>query len=425
MSNNVHEYLKTALDRTVPISDPNYIIGEDENIKEFETWIKSANADNQGLLGSVILGQVGNGKTHFLRFVRKEFNKDNYNAVGIYIPNMFVGGPLVDALNSIYELLFTSPTNRALTEYYDLWIRFYDTKGQTLDKYGNNEIIRYLLNASNKEESELVLDYFSNKQLFPDQLKFLRNKFGAKKRFITNENDFSQAICDALEFIQIVTEKVIILFFDEVDKVYSAETNSSCITMVGRKILSAYRSLFDALNMRKIKGIIAVGATPEAWDILSTQTAFERRFKDRIIKLKVPKSKEDCFKFIIERLKEINYIVSDDDVNILKEIIGKLSEERTKTWADVISNMRSSNQSKQISTVDDPIEIILEILDNSIVPLSWTEILEKSDTLYNIYPKGQPTKILKKLENEGVIKINSTQPKTYESIAKKEDYADA
>lgn len=410
--------LRISLDRTVPISDPLYIIGEDKSLSQFKTWIEDI---KHGITGSVILAQIGNGKTHFLRYTRN-FYRDKYGMVGIYIPDMFVNGPLVNSLNSIYKSFFAGPGNYPLKMYYTLWENFLQNNSDKLDILSSNEIVRYLLNCSNQEEAELVLDYFSNIDLFPDQSKFLRAKFGIKKNFITNENDFSKASADALEFIQVMTGQKVLIFIDEVDKVYSSETNKVCLTKVGLKILSAYRTMFDYLNARNIKGLICIGATPDAWSVLSWQTAFERRFKDHKIMLKVPKSKEDCLEFIKKRLEEIHHECTKSDELILRELINNLSEDEMKTWADVISALKSPHRDEhtKIETFS-PTDEILDILQNSIIPLTWSEIISKSSKLEELYQKSQPTQILKKLEKDGRLKINPTQPLTYESVAGSEE----
>ncbi|CAH1215699.1 hypothetical protein PAECIP111893_04008 [Paenibacillus plantiphilus] len=412
---NVIDILKRALNRTVPITDPNYIIGEDNSIAVFNSWVNNIQSGENGIIGAVVLGQVGNGKTHFLRYMRREYIEKKENYVGIYVPDMFVGGPLVNALNSIYKSLFVGSGNKSLKDYLSDWKEYTKNPEAKMPEEVPNELIRYLLACDNSEEMELVLDYFSNKDLFPDQLKYLRTKFGAKKNFINNENDFSQYIGDALQFIQIVTSKSILLFFDEVDKVYSSETNTVTITRVGTKILSAYRSLFDSLNRRGISGAITVGATPEAWDVLSNQTAFERRFKDRMIVLKVPKTKEDSVHFCIDRLEEINYLLQPGDQALVESLIDQIDENKLKTWADVISNVRSSNGTmRSVKSELDPAKLIVSVLKNTVSPMTWHEILEEDDNLKDIYPKTPPTSLLTKLEKEGRIKINATRPRTYE-----------
>ncbi|URT71209.1 hypothetical protein [Cytobacillus firmus] len=420
MSSEIFDYLKKALDRTVPISDPEYIIGEEDSFTEFNSWVENSITGTSGFLGGVILGQIGNGKTHFLRYIRRHFLS---KMIGIYVPNMFIGGPLVNSLNAIYESLFTGPGNYPLRKFYEEWQKYKEQNEREIqDKYYRNEIFRYLLRCDNEDEANLVLDYFSNVELFPDQLKFLRNKFGAKKNFITNENDFAKFCGDALEFLQVVTGKSLLLLIDEVDKVYSAETKSVLNTSVGLKVLSAYRVLFDHLNSRNLNGLICVGATPEAWDVLSNQKAFERRFVGRNAYLKVPKTKQDCFDFIIKRLQEINYRPNSNDQEIIKNLIDSLDETSLRTWADVISNLRNGkNSSEDLVKEDDPEEIILEILSNSLYPLTWSEILERSDKLRGIYPKSPPVSKLNQLKKDNKIRILSTKPRTYELVS--EDYS--
>ncbi|OOR12635.1 hypothetical protein BW897_11015 [Bacillus cereus] len=427
MEYDVIDNLKIALDRTVPIWDPKYIIGEDNNLAKFDTWVKNSKISH-GIVGSVILGQIGNGKTHFLRYIRNFYcsNKDS-QMVGIYIPNMFIGGPLVNALNGIYQSFFIGANNNSLKEYFDQWESFKENHKEKVEELSKqNEVIRYLLRCSNKEECSLVLDYFSNVDLFPEQLKFLRAKFGAKKNFISNENDFSKAAVDTFEFIQMVTGRNLLILFDEVDKVYSSETRTETLTSVGLKILSAYRVLFDQLNTRGLKGLLSIGATPEAWQVLANQKAFERRFADNIITLKVPKTKKDCYDFAIKRLEEINVLPTKKEIEIIKTLTEGLDEDRTKTWADVISLMKDgNNKGSQLHKDEDPATIILEILSNSLYPLSWSDILEKSSTLKNIYPKSAPTQIFNMLKKDGKIKINPTRPKTYETAFIDEGFFDA
>ncbi|PEJ09103.1 hypothetical protein [Bacillus wiedmannii] len=421
---NIVDMLKRSLDRTVPISDPDYIIGEQKSLETFDSWVSSSLVDGmEGFLGTVILGQIGNGKTHFLRYIRRHYLEDKNNMIGIYIPNMFISGPLVDALNEIYKSFFLAPGNKSLKSYYSEWEKYKEeTDPQSIEGY-DNLICRYLMNCNNREESELVLDYFSGRALFPDQLKFLRTRFGAKKNFISNENDFSQIAGDAFQFLQFITDKPILLLFDEVDKVYSAETNSVTLTRVGARILTSYRILFDHLNSKQLKGLICIGATPEAWDVLSKQTAFERRFMDRKLILKVPKTKEDTFNFAIKRLNEINYLPNKSEKEVLETMIGTLSEDRLKTWADVISLLRSGQEKEfQIAVSEEPESIIVEILENSLQPLTWKEIVAKSQVLKKMYPKGQPTTILNKLVSDKKIKVSSTTPKTYESSSLNEEF---
>lgn len=420
MNNNVIEILRNTLDRIVPISDPKFIIGERNNIDIFEQWIESSNSN--GLLGTVIIGQIGNGKTHFLRYARTYYARKKEAFNGIYVPNMFVSGPFVNVLNEIYKSFFVGAGNYLLKEYYDQWEKFKQSCDiEEIEGY-QNDIFRWLLKCNNREEAELVLDYYSNKELFPDELKFLKTRFGAKKNFITNESDFSRVTGNAMQFMQVVSGRDILLLFDEVDKVYSSETNTVCLSKVGVRTLTAYRGLFDHLSMMGIRGMICIGTTPEAWDVLSRQTAFERRFKDRTIILKVPKTKEDCLEFVVNRLEEINYEVDNNERMKLKEIVSELSEENMRTWADVISALRKPNTEVQKVEDTSPTTIILEILENTISPLSWNEIVSKSKKLQEMYPKSQPTQLLSKLANEHKIKINSTKPRTYEAIWLEEDY---
>lgn len=404
--------LKCVLDRTVPISDPSYIVGEEDAIKKLDRLFISLVHREQGLLGCVILGQIGNGKTHFLRYIRYYY-ESNDSSIGIYIPDMFVSGPLVDSLRGIYKSLFIGPGNSLLSEYYNKWISFKKDKPQEF--YNENNIMKYLSICNNKAEEELVLTYYSNIDLIPDQVKFLRNKFGLKKRLISNENDFYKVIGDALEFIYILTNKNILLLFDEIDKIYSYDTNKLSLSRVQAKILSAYRGLFDALNNRKIKGIIVIGATPEAWDILSTQGAFERRFKDNKIILKVPKSKQDCIKFLEDRFDEINLKMDDNDKIIVEEILETLPETKIRTWAEVISNIKNYNY-KPVEIKDEPVTEIIKVLNDAISPLTWNEIIKESELLQKIYPKSQPTTLIKKIQKENKIRILDTKPKTYEAI---------
>ena len=67
------------------IADPEYIVGEDKNVHCYLSWM---NRCNNLMMGSVVLGQIGNGKTHFLRYMRKKV-EENETAVGIYMPDMF------------------------------------------------------------------------------------------------------------------------------------------------------------------------------------------------------------------------------------------------------------------------------------------------------------------------------------------------
>ncbi|MCK4259988.1 MAG: hypothetical protein KAX49_13495 [Halanaerobiales bacterium] len=414
--------LKISLDRIVPINDPNYIIGEESLLRKFQFWVDSTLLGQQGFLGTVVIGQVGNGKTHFLRYVKKHYNESpDFNVHGIYIPDMFVGGPFVTALNSIYKFIFSGTGNYSLQNYYDSWKKYISQNKDNMETLSKNIIFRYLLNCNNRDEEQLVLSYFSNETLFPDQLKFLRSKFGAKKNFITNDVEFAASICDGLEFIQQITNKSILLLFDEVDKVYSAETNSSCLSRVGVKILTAYRQLFDQLNLRNIRGVICVGTTPEAWKVLSNQTAFERRFRDRKIILKVPKDKSDCVKFIKNRLEEVNYELESSDEETIFNLVSNLNEEKTKTWTDVISQLNYKSEVTKDAIVSEPADIIVQILEDDITAMSWAEIKAKNAVLQKMYPKSAPTPIFTKLENLGKIKILSTSPKTYESVMSEED----
>lgn len=410
--------LNAVLSRTVPITDPSYIVGENNAINKLDKIFKSIEVIERGLAGCVILGQVGNGKTHFLRYTRQHYKKqdEGKSAIGIYIPDMFVSGPLVDSLNGIYKSMFNGPGNRILKEYYDEW----NAKKQNIEEFAvNNNIVRYLLLCKTRDEEELILDYYSGIDLIPDQIKYLRNKFMLKKKLINNENEFFKVIGDALEFIYIVSKKNILLLFDEVDKVYSSDTNKVRLSAVQAKILTAYRGLFDALNNKCIRGVIAIGATPEAWSILSTQAAFERRFKDNTIILKVPKSKDECEEFIRKRFNEINLEMDNTDKSITKRIIDELSDDKRKTWADVISNIKNYSQ-KPISINEDPSTEILNVLNDAISPLTWNEIVQESEILKKLYPKAQPTTILKKLVNDNKIKVLDTKPKMYESMS--EDY---
>ena len=47
------------------IADPEYIVGEDKNVHCYLSWM---NKCNNLMMGSVVLGQIGNGKTHFASF---------------------------------------------------------------------------------------------------------------------------------------------------------------------------------------------------------------------------------------------------------------------------------------------------------------------------------------------------------------------
>ena len=46
-------------------------------------------------------------------------------------------------------------------------------KEEAVKKYTDNQIIRYLSICDNADEEKLALDYFSNKDLFPDQISYL------------------------------------------------------------------------------------------------------------------------------------------------------------------------------------------------------------------------------------------------------------
>ncbi|HCL4558106.1 TPA: hypothetical protein N2E03_003749 [Clostridium botulinum] len=414
---NSIDKLNIVLDRMVPITDPTYIVGEKQAIEKLNSIFNSMESRDRGLIGCVILGQVGNGKTHFLRYVRQYYGK-NRKSVGIYIPDMFVSGPLVDSLNGIYKSLFNGPGNKTLKSYYNEWNNYKKNETECTDK--NNDIIKRLLLCTTEIEEKLILDYYSNIDLIPDQTKYLRSRFGLKKRLIKNENEFYKTTGDALEFINIISKKNILLLFDEIDKLYSSETNKVRLSAVQAKILTAYRGLFDTLNNRNIRGIIAIGATPEAWDILSTQGAFERRFKDNKILLKVPKSREDCEKFIENRFDELNFELTNEDKAVAQRIIAQLAEEKRRTWSEVISNIKNYSR-KSIEVKDDPYNEIMNILNDAIAPLSWNEIVEESNLLKKLYPKSQPTTVLKKLEKENKIKINNTKPRTYEVISGRND----
>lgn len=412
---NSIDKLNIVLDRTVPITDPIYIVGEENAIDKLNKIFDSIEIRERGLIGCVILGQVGNGKTHFLRYIRQHYQKENDNksSIGIYIPDMFVSGPLVDSLNGIYKSMFNGPGNNNLKTYYDEWNENKENIGAINE---NNNIMKYLLLCKTKEEEELILDYYSGIDLIPDQIKYLKNKFMLKKKLINNENDFFKLIGDSLEFIFTITKKNILLLFDEIDKVYSSDTNKVRLSAVQAKILTAYRGLFDSLNNRYIRGIIAIGATPEAWNILSTQAAFERRFKDNTIMLKVPKSKDDCEKFIEKRFNEINLEMDNKDKITTKFIIEELTDDKRKTWADVISNVKNYSN-KPIEVKEDPATEILNVLNDAISPLSWNEIIQESENLKKLYPKSQPTTLLRKLVHENKIKILDTKPRMYESIS--------
>lgn len=406
---NKSEKIKMALDRTVPIDDPEYIVGEADALNKMDMVIKSMQQRNGGILGCVVLGQVGNGKTHFLRYIRKNYKK---SVIGMYIPDMFVSGPLVDALTGIYKSIFNGPGNHSLSCYLNEWKCVKES--EEIQQCTTNKIFKFLQLCTNEVEERLILEYYSGYDMIPDQMKFLRSKFGLKKKIISNEIELYDLAGTALEFIQKVTGKSIVLLFDEVDKIYSADTNKTRMSAVQAKLLTAYRGLFDSLNSRLIKGIVVVGATPEAWSILSTQTAFERRFVDNVIMLKVPKKKEDCIKFIENRYKEINLEFDEEDRKYTTELVSNFEEDRRKTWADVLSNLMKS-EVKSEGEEKDPAQEIMEVLLNAISPLTWNEILQESQFLSEIYPKAQPTALLKKLEKEGKIKVNETKPRTYES----------
>lgn len=416
---NLITKLRISLDRTVPLEDPNYIFGEEASLNGFKEWMKSVDLGN-GFLGAVVLGQIGNGKTHFLRYIR-QYYRTNDSLVGIYVPNMFISGPFVDALNGIYSSFFFGPENYSLKTYADKWLQLDKSKVSLND---NNEIFRYLARCNNKQEVEKVLHYFSNAELFPDDHIFLRSKFGAKKKFIVNENDFAKYTADALEFLQVISQNKILFLFDEVDKVYSADTNSECITRVGLRILSAYRVLFDLLNARNLSGLICIGATPDAWDVLSRQAAFDRRFKHNKIILKVPKTHNDCLLFVNQRLQEIGYTPNETDKEQIKNLVYSIDQEKLKTWADVITALRSDQSEKKVLDSKDPVEQILQVLNNSVAALTWSEIIAKSSVLKQLYPNSQPTPLLTKLEKEGKIKAYPTKPKTYESVVISEEFID-
>ncbi len=389
------------------IADPEYIVGEDKNVHCYLSWM---NRCNNLMMGSVVLGQIGNGKTHFLRYMRKKV-EENETAVGIYMPDMFFNGPLVDALNSLYASLFKSNVNKDLSTYLEDWEQ---SDKSLANRYVDNNIVRYLTHCNNTDEKRLVLDYFSNKDLFPDQVSFMRKKFNAKKRFINNENDFVTAFVAALQFIQCVTGKKILLFIDEIDKVYSDSTNSISLTKVGYKILTSYRTLFDYLNNCKVEGMITVGTTIEAWEVLSHQAAFERRFKDHQVVLKTPKTKEEVMEFIIKRFQENNVNVENADKKDIEKYVSYLTENDMKSWANIISALLKGKNSDSMNKTIEPEEIILDVLSKSLVPLSWEEMLESSDALAAIYPKAQPIKTLQSMNKRGKIIINEGKPNTYE-----------
>lgn len=402
---------KITLNRTVPIEDPSYIVGEDQAEKSVDKLLKSLQF-NSGVLGSVVLGQIGNGKTHFLRYIRNRYSIKENSFEGIYVPDMFVNGPLVDSINGIYKSFFSGPGNKPLTEYYNILEDY--KKNNVLNE--TNKIMYLLKNCINESEEKLILQYFSGKELFPDELKYLKLKFGLKKSLINNELEFYDLTGNVLEFIQTITSKGILLLFDEVDKIYSADTNKVRMSAVQAKLLTVYRGLFDYLNNKKIRGAVIIGATPEAWNILSTQSAFERRFADNRITLTVPKNIESCKDFIKLRYKENNLDYEKEDEIYIAEHINGLSEDKRKTWAELITNLKRK-ETKTTEQKEDPISEILNILNNSLTPLTWKEIRERSEYLGRIYEKGQPTALLKKLEKENKIIINGTTPKTYENCA--------
>lgn len=414
---NSQQKFKIALERTVPIVDPEYIIGEEDSLKRYNEILESLEVGHSGIgiIGTTILGQIGNGKTHFLRFVKKYYESRDYES--FYIPDMFVSGPLVDAVNSIYKSFFNVSTNAGLKKYLEQWHKY---KNENIDKpMPSNFIIERLQLCSNESEEKILLDYFSGKDLIPDQFKHIKNKFGLKKKFINNDNDFVNMICDSLEFVQIISGKKILILLDEVDKVYSAETNKVNLSRVGLKLLTIYRSLFDALNTKRIIGAISIGATPEAWNVLSEQAAFERRFKDNKILLKIPKTVEDCLEFLKKRLYEMNIEINENEEHEFLNIIKKLPDQKRKTWADVISNLKNIIENKNLSVIEqeNPELEILNVLKESFVPLTWKEIRESSDLLRRVYGNSQPTSILTKLQKSKLIKSNATKPKTYEPMS--------
>lgn len=416
---NSNEKFKLALERTVPIEDPDYIIGEEDSINNFNEMLDVFKNGYRGIIGTTILGQIGNGKTHFLRYVKKYYDKNGF--VCLYIPDMFVSGPLVDAINGIYKSFFNGSGNQGLVKYLNEWHRYKESNRD----FSNNFIFERLALCNSESEEKLLLDYFSGKELMPDQNKHLRSKFGLKKKCIGNENDFTSMICSVLEFVQIITGKKVLILLDEVDKVYSAETNKISLSRVGLKILTVYRMLFDSLNSKGIQGAVSIGATPEAWEILSDQAAFERRFKDNKLVLKVPKTFDDCFEFIKNRLNEMQIELNEDEEAELNKLIKNLPEEKRKTWADVISNLKNIlNNSPAKNLEDNPEQEILNVLRNAILPLTWNEIKDLSDILTKLYPKGQPTSIFTKLMKLNLIQINNTRPKTYESLSSETYYVE-
>lgn len=404
----IREKLESSLVRTGVIGDPEYIIGENKTIDQYGKWVDEC---KNVMMGSVILGQIGNGKTHFLRYVRKKY-QDNDRAVGLYMPDMFFNGPLIDSLNSLYGSLFKESINNDLVFYLPNWNEM--NKEGVEEKYPDNKIIRYLVHCSNEDEKKLVLNYFSNKDLFPDQVSYMRKKFGAKKKFINNENDFVKAFVDALQFIQYVTQKKILLFIDEADKVYSNSTNTISFSKVGYKILTTYRTLFDYLNNSNIEGIITIGVTIEAWEVLSHQTAFERRFKDHKAALKTPKEKVDVVEFIKKRFCENNIAVDAETIKGIEKYISYLTDGEMKSWADIISALLNRKKIASGEGIIDPQRAILEVLDNALSPLTWEQMLENSKVLRNIYPNAQPNKVLQGMYKEGKIIINNSKPNTYE-----------
>jgi hypothetical protein len=400
------EKLGSCLNQLVLIADPEYIVGEDKSISQFKKWLDDCES---GMMGAVILGQIGNGKTHFLRYLRKKYSKE---AVGIYMPDMFFNGPLIDSLNGLYRLLFQESTNKPLGAYLEWWAQM--DKEEAVKKYTDNQIIRYLSICDNADEEKLALDYFSNKDLFPDQISYLRKKFAAKKRFINNENEFVKAFVDALQFIQYVTGKKILLLIDEVDKVYSNSTNKVSLSKVGYKILTTYRTVFDYLNNNKEKGIIAVGATIEAWEVLSHQAAFERRFKDHRVVLKTPKEKKDVAEFVSKRLEENGMVVDTDLTRMIEKYVSDLTENERKSWAVIISALQEERHMPQEKVQEDPQAMILDVLDHAFAPLTWEQMLSQSDVLRRIYPNGKPARMLQSMQKEGKIVINDDKPNTYE-----------
>ncbi len=408
----LNKKLEIALYRTVPIEDPKYIVGEDKAIESFNNYMKNSEGSRSNVIGVVVLGQVGNGKTHLLRHLRLLHKADNINA--IYIPDMFVGGPLVEAMNSIYRSMFSGTGNHSLNDYINEW-NIYKISNEDSLSTSDNRLIKYLSMCNNEVEENLLLEYFSGSHLVPDQFSFIKRKFGFKKQIIRNDVEFSDLICDSLEFINLISGKRVLLLFDEIDRVYSSETNKISLTKSGTKLLTSYRMLFDALNNRGVSGVIAIGATPEAWDVLSNQSAFERRFKDNNVILSVPKSIMDCEKFVRKRCEENNIELSSDDIKEIKKRITSIDESKRKTWGDLMTVLRR-NRVDDIVKSNDPASEVLRILTNSIAPMTWKEISSESELLIQYYPKGQPTSLLNKLSNEGKLRINPTRPRTYESL---------